>query len=100
MTPRRAQLAMFGIELHEQDFSGEQFLAWLLGFPDAEETGRVVTEESQRAFILAENHYQRVTNRVTILNPVMIAQVGFVQGCTFAAAAYGRKPFPAGFGEA
>jgi hypothetical protein len=97
MTPRRAQLAMYSIELHEQDFSGEQFLAWLLGFPDAEETGRVVTEESHRAFALADSHYQRVTGRVAVLNPLMIAQVGFIQGCTFAAAAYGREPFPAGF---
>jgi hypothetical protein len=38
-----------------------------------------------------------VTGRVAVLNPLMIAQVGFIQGCTFAAAAYGREPFPAGF---
>jgi hypothetical protein len=88
---------MYAIELHGQDFSGEQFLAWLLGFSDAEETGRVVEEESRRASILAENHYQRVTGRVAVLNPLMIAQVGFIQGCTFAAAAYGREPFPAEF---
>lgn len=96
MNPRRAQLAMMAVELHGQDWSGEEFLTWLLGFPDAEETGRVVEEESRRAFVLAENHYQRVTQRAIVLQPVMIAQVGFVQGCTFAAAAYGRQPFPAG----
>jgi hypothetical protein len=95
MTPREAQLRMLAVELHEQEWSGEEFLAWLLGFPDAEETGRVVTEESRRAVALAEGHYQRVSHRVAVLAPVMIAQVGFIQGCTFAAAAYGREPFPA-----
>jgi hypothetical protein len=86
---------MMAIELHEQNWSGEQFLAWLLGFEDAEQTGVVVTEESRRAFILAENHYQRVSRRVAVLNPEMIAQVAFIQGATFAAAALGREPFPA-----
>jgi hypothetical protein len=93
MTPRRAQLSMVAIELHDQEWSGEQFLAWLLGFDDPEETGRVVDEESRRAFALAEGHYQRLTQRVAVLNPQMIAQVGFIQGATFAAAALGKQPF-------
>lgn len=95
MTPRHAQLAMIAIELHEQNFSGIEFLDWLLGFDDADSTGRVVTEESRRAFILAENHYQRVSQRVAVLNPQMISEVAFIQGATFAAAALGRRPFPA-----
>jgi hypothetical protein len=90
---------MMAIELHDQNWSGEQFLAWLLGFDDAEDTGRVVEEESYRAFALAEQHYQRLTQRVAVLNPTMIAQVGFVQGATFAAAALGRKPWPAEAGR-
>lgn len=95
MTPRRAQVSMLAIELHRQEWSGEQFMAWLLGFDDAEEAGRVVEEESRRAFALAEGHYQRMSQRVAVLNPRMIAQVGFIQGATFAAAALGRQPFPA-----
>lgn len=93
MTPRQAQLRMLSIEMHDQDWNGEEFLAWLLDFADPEETGRVVDEESRRAFALAEDHYQRVSRRVAILNPAMIAQVGFIQGATFAAAALGRESF-------
>jgi hypothetical protein len=92
MTPRQAQVRMIRIEDHGQDWNGEEFLAWLLGFADPEETGRVVTEESRRAFALAEDHYQRVSRRVAVLNPSMIAQIGFIQGATFAAAALGREP--------
>lgn len=99
MTPHDAQLAMSKLEQHDQPFSGEQFLAWLLGFSDAEATGAAVSAESQRAFLLAEGHYQRVTQRVAVLQPVMIAQVGFVQGATFAAAALGRLPWPAAVHE-
>lgn len=95
MNARQAQLSMVRIELHEQEFNNEQFLAWLLGFEDVEETGHVVNEESRRAFALAEDHYQRVSQRVAVLNPAMIAQVGFIQGATFAAAALGRLPYPA-----
>lgn len=95
MNPRRAQVAMVALELHGQDWSGEQFLDWLLGFGDVEMTGAVAEEESRRAFALAEGHYQRLTGRVAVLNPVAIAQVGFLQGATFAAAALGRQPFPA-----
>lgn len=95
MNPRRAQLAMLAIEMHDQQWSGEEFVAWLLGFDDPDEVGRVLTEEARRAFILAESHYQRVTRRVAVLNPEMIAQVAFIQGATFAAAALGRRPYPA-----
>jgi hypothetical protein len=93
MTPRQAQLRMMAIEMHEQEWSGEQFLAWLLSFDDDEQTGVVIAEEARRAFILAENHYQRVTKQVAVLNPQMIATIGFIQGATFAAAALGREPF-------
>jgi hypothetical protein len=95
MTPHDAQRAMHALEQHHQDWTGEQFLAWLLGVPDPEPAGAVVMQEAERAFGLAEDHYQRVTQRVAVLNPRMIAQVGFVQGATFAAAALGRQPFPA-----
>lgn len=97
MNARQAQLSMLAIELHEQEFSGEEFAAWLLGLEDADPDaiGRVLLEEARRAYILAENHYQRVTSRVAVLNPEMIAQVGFIQGMTFAAAALGRQPYPA-----
>jgi hypothetical protein len=97
--PREAQLAMIAIELHEQQFNGVQFVEWLLGFDDDRQTTLVLEEESRRAFILAENHYQRVSQRVAVLNPQMISQVAFIQGATFAAAALGRKPFPAGAEE-
>lgn len=99
MTPRRAQLAMMAIELHEQEFNGVEFLDWLLGFDDTDTTGHVVIEEARRAFILAENHYQRVSHRVAVLNPEMISQVAFIQGATFAAAALGRRPYPADVDE-
>jgi hypothetical protein len=95
VTPRHAQLAMMRLELHEQDFNGVQFVEWLLGFDDERQTTLVLEEESRRAFILAEGHYQRVSQRVAVLNPQMISQVGFIQGATFAAAALGRQPFPA-----
>ena len=95
MTPRRTQLAMVLIELHEQNWSGEEFLAWLLGFEDADETGRVISEEARRACALADGHYQRVSGRVGVLHPEMVAQVAFMQGATFAAAALGREPYAA-----
>lgn len=94
MTPRYAQIRMLAIEQHEQDWNGEQFLAWLLGFDDPEETGRVANEEARRALGLAEGHYQQVTRTVAILRPDLIATVAFVQGATFAAAALGREPMP------
>jgi len=94
---------MFELEHHEQAFSGLEFLAWLLGFDTDEATGEDLNEvlgrESERAFMLAEGHYQRVSQRVAVMNPRMIAQIGFVQGATFAASALGRKPWPAGVGE-
>jgi hypothetical protein len=92
MTARQAQLRMVAIEMHEQDWSSEQFLAWLLDLGDHEQTGVVIAEEARRAFILAGNHYQRVTKTVAVLNPQMIATIGFIQGATFAAAALGREP--------
>jgi hypothetical protein len=95
MKPHEAAALMRALEDHRQDWSGEQFLAWLLGFDDPDQAGLVVTAEAERAFALAEDHYQRVTRRVAVLNPRMIAQVGFVQGATFAAAALGRQPWPA-----
>lgn len=98
MTPREAQLRMLQLELHEQDFTGEQFVSWLLGWPDMAQVGAVLEEESRRTWALAEGHYQRVSQRVAVLRPVMIAQVGLVQGMTLAAAALGRKPWPAEVG--
>lgn len=98
MNPHDAQRAMHAIEQHDQPWSGEQFLAWLLGF-EADAASPVLVDESRRAAQLAEGHYQRVTGRVAVLNPTMIAQVGFIQGATFAAAALGRLPFPAGADE-
>lgn len=99
MTPHDAQRLMHALEQHHQDWTGEQFMAWLLGFADPEPAGAVVMQEAERAFGLAEGHYQRVTSRVAVLEPRMIAQVGFVQGATFAAAALGRLPWPAKVGE-
>lgn len=93
MTAREAQQRMFGIEGHDQEWTSEQFVAWLLRFDDVRQTGVVVAEEAHRAFMLAEGHYSRVTNRVAVLNPQMISTVAFVQGVTLAAAAYGREPF-------
>jgi hypothetical protein len=94
MNARQAQLRMLQIELHEQDFNGEQFLTWLLDFPDdPEDVGRVASEEAKRALSLAEGHYQQVTRTVAILRPDLIATVAFIQGATFAAAALGREPF-------
>lgn len=94
MTPAEVQRRMYELELHGQEWDGEQFLAWLLGFAADEEFAEALDVESRRATILAENHYQRVTQRVAVLNPKLIAQVGFIQGATFAAAALGRLPWP------
>lgn len=99
MTPHDAQRRMRELEEHGQDWNGEQFMTWLLGFVEPEAAGAVVMQEAERAFALAEDHYTRVTQRVAVLNPRMIAHVGFVQGATFAAAALGRLPFPADAGE-
>lgn len=96
MTPGDAQAAMFELEHHEQRWNGLEFLDWLLGFGDVPATEEAVAAESDRAFMLAEGHYQRVSRRVAVMNPRMIAQVGFIQGATFAAAALGRQPWPAG----
>jgi hypothetical protein len=94
MNARQAQLRMVQIELHEQDWSGEQFLAWLLGLDDPDEVGRVVDEEVRRSLTLTDEHYaQFLSDRVAVLNPRVPASVGFIQGATFAAAALGREPF-------
>jgi hypothetical protein len=91
VTSRHAQLRMFAIELHEQPWNSVEFLSWLLALDDGDDAvERVLDEETRRATILAENHYQRVTQRVAVLNPHMIASVGFIQGATFAAAALDR----------
>jgi hypothetical protein len=91
-----AQARMFELEHHGQSWSGLEYLDWLLGLGgDAPEIELTVLRESERAFLLAEGHYQRVSQRVAVLNPRMIAEVGFIQGATFAAAALGRKPWPA-----
>jgi hypothetical protein len=96
MTPGEAQARMFDLEHHGQSWSGLEYLDWLLGFDgDAPEVELTVLRESERAFLLAEGHYQRVSSRVAVLNPRMIAEVGFIQGATFAAAALGRQPWPA-----
>lgn len=91
MNARQAQLRMVAIELHDQQWNGIEFVTWLLSLDGDVES--VLDEEARRAFILAENHYQRVSRRVAVLNPEMISQVAFVQGATFAAAALGREPF-------
>lgn len=97
MNARRAQLEMLAIEMHEQDFNIEQYLTWLCQLDnEPEETGRVVSEELQRAKSLADNHYARVSDRLTVMNPLAIMAIGFQQGATFAAAALGRPPFSAG----
>lgn len=90
MAPADIQAQMRELEEHGQNWSVEQFIEWLLGIQDA---AAAVMEESDRAAELAEGHYQRVTGRVGVLNPRMIAQVGFIQGVTFAAAALGVQPF-------
>jgi hypothetical protein len=87
---------MFELEHHRQGWDSLEYLAWLLGFgDDAAGTELTVLRESERAFMLAEGHYSRVSQRVAVLNPRMIAQIGFIQGATFAAAALGRLPYPA-----
>lgn len=91
MNARQAQLRMVAIELHDQQWNGIEFVTWLLSLDGDVES--VLDEEARRAFILAENHYQRVSRRVAVLNPQMISQVAFIQGATFAAAALGREPF-------
>lgn len=95
MRPGEAQTRMLAIELHEQKFSGVQFIDWLLGFGDEAATEDALTFEARRAFALAGDHYQRLTKSVAVLNPRMISEVAFIQGATFAAAALGRKPWPA-----
>ena len=95
MRPHEAQARMFDLEHHEQEFSGEEFLAWLLGMDPDDAFEEVLIAESKRAFMLAEGFYSRISHRVAVLQPQMIAQVAFVQGATFAAAALGRQPFPA-----
>lgn len=99
MTPAEAAAQMHELENHGQDWNGVEYVAWLLGFGRDEATGEDLTQvlgtESARAFLLAEGHYQRVSNRVAVLNPQMISQIAFVQGATFAAAALGREPFRA-----
>lgn len=99
MTPHAAQARMRELEEHGQEWTGEDFMAWLLGFDDKETTGAVLIEESERAFELADEHYSRLVvgrRGLIVMQPKMMVQVGFVQGATFACAALGRLPFPAG----
>ena len=95
MHAREAQQRMQEIERHEQDWDGEQFLTWLLELEDApERVGRIVGEEVKRALTLTDDHYAKfISPRVAVLNPNVPAMIGFIQGATFAAAAFGRQPF-------
>jgi hypothetical protein len=93
MTPDEITRRMLEIEQHEQDWDGLEFLAWLVEQPPGEEFEQLVGRETRRAVLLAEGYYQRMTQRVAVLNPQMIAQIGFIQGATFAAAALGKEPF-------
>jgi hypothetical protein len=93
VSPEEISQRMLEIEQHDQDWSGVEFLAWLVDQLPSEAFERLIERESQRAVLLAEGHYQRVTQRVAVLNPQMIAQIGFIQGATFAAAALGKEPF-------
>lgn len=97
MKVNEAQTRMNNLEQHDQEWTAGEFIEWLLDLEGGrEQIDQALLTETHRAFILAEGHYQRVTNRAAILNPQMIAQVGFIQGATFAAAALGRNPFPHG----
>lgn len=93
MNTRDAQTRMHEVEQHGHDFNVEQYVQWLLGLADdPDDVGVVVNEEAERAIELAGGYYERVTQRVALLHPQMLAVVAFIQGATFAAAALGHEP--------
>lgn len=94
MRPTEAARQMFEIEHHGQAWNSYEFLAWLLDFKNDEELEQVLQTETSRAYVLADQHYQRVSGKLLVYNPRMISEIAFLQGATFAAAALGRKPYP------
>jgi len=92
MRARQAQLAMYKIELHDQEFTVEEFLQWLLGLDDEDPITieKVLIEEMRRALSLIGTHYGQYVE----LTPHTLVAIGFQQGATFAAAALGREPYP------
>jgi hypothetical protein len=91
VTSREAQRRMRLIEEHDQDFTTLDFMRWALKLDDDPED--VFREEIERAALLADNYYARVSEGLTILSPHGIIMVGFQQGLTLAAGALGRPTF-------
>lgn len=93
MKASEAAERMVELENHGEDWNLEQFLTWLLLLDDEPEAaGEIFQTEIRRAGQLAEGHYARVTGNLTVMNPMAILVIGFQQGATFAAAAFGRTP--------
>lgn len=97
MRAQDAATRMVLLENHGQEFSVEQFIQWLLSLDDddPDQVGRVVLHETRRARALAVGHYQKVGDRVAVGSVDTDVVIAFMQGAAFAAAALGRKPFPA-----
>ena len=89
MNARQAQVRMYAVEQHDQEFTVEEFIHWLLKLDDtaAEDIEPVLREELIRARNLAVEHYGQFAK----VSADLMLGIGFQQGATFAAAALGRE---------